>query len=323
MAVPKPMNKIVASIVREVIDRSSELKVSVHSVGGATVVDMGVRAVGSFEAGIYLSRICMGGLARVELSTLFMDDIALPTLAVSTDYPVEACMAAQFAGWRIKVGEYFANGSGPARALARKPKKLYDEIGYSEDSDEAVLLLESDKLPTEDVVKYISNETKVKPSNLYLLVVSTNSIAGAVQVSARIVETGIYKLYTLGFDIKRIVYGYGFAPIAPIHPDMLIMLGRTNDMLLYAGYTYYIVDYEDEKILKEFVEKTPSTASKDYGVSMAQKVSEIGMEFLYKVDPAIFAPAYIEVNNIRTGKIFRAGKINIEILKKSIGLAPS
>lgn len=320
MAISKPMNKLSVSIVKEIIDHSRELKISVHSIGGATVIDMGVKTEGSFDAGIYLSRVCMGGLANVVLSVFAIEDVILPSVIVSTDYPIEACMASQFAGWRIKVGEYFAMGSGPARVLAKKPKKLFDEIGYSEESDEAVLVLEADKLPTEDVVKYISNETRVQPNNLYILVAPTNSLPGAVQVSARIVETGIHKLHTIGFNIKKIIYGFGSAPIAPLHPDMLVMLGRTNDMLLYAGYTYYIVDYEDENQLKEFINKTPSTTSKDYGVSMAQKVSEIGIEFLYKVDPAIFAPAYIEVNNIRSGKVFRAGRINIEILKKSIGL---
>jgi len=314
------MNKLAVDLVMKALEKKEELRISSQTIGGATVVDMGIKVPGGFEAGVILSKICMGGLAGVSISRFHVADLVLPAVVVYTDYPIEACMASQFAGWRIKVGKYFAMGSGPARALARKPKKLYEEIGYSEEATEAVLVLETDKLPTEDVVKYVSEATGVKPSDLYIVVAPTNSLAGSVQVSARIVETGIHKLHTIGFDIKTIKYGYGVAPIAPLHPDQLVMLGRTNDMLLYGGETFYIVDYPDDEKLKEFVEKTPSITSKDYGKSLAEKVMEIGIEFLYKIDPKIFAPAIAKVNNIRTGKTYMAGKINVDILKASIAL---
>ncbi len=315
------MNKLAVNIVTKALEEAKKLRISSQKIGGATVVDMGIKVPGGFEAGIVLSKICMGGLAEVLLSRFQLVDLVLPATVVYTDHPIEACMASQFAGWRIKVGSYFAMGSGPARALARKPKKLYEEIGYSEEASEAVLVLETDKLPTEDVVKYVSDATGVKPSDLYIVVAPTNSLAGAVQVSARIVETGIHKLHTLGFDLKTIKYGYGVAPIAPLHPDPLIMLGRTNDMLLYGGETFYIVDFPDDEKLKEFVEKTPSTASKDYGKSLAEKVKEIGIEFLYKVDPGVFAPAVVKINNIRTGKTYMAGKLNASLLRISIDLS--
>jgi methenyltetrahydromethanopterin cyclohydrolase len=98
------------------------------------------------------------------------------------------------------------------------------------------------------------------------------------------------------------------------------MAGKTNDMLLYGGITYYIVDYPDDAKLKEFVMKAPSQTSKDYGKSFTEMVKQFGWDFLYKVDPSIFAPAVVTINNIRTGSTFRAGKVNYEILKKAIGL---
>jgi len=315
------INKLAVDLVMKAIEEKEKLRISSQTIGGATVVDMGIKVPGGFEAGVVLSKICMGGLAEVSISRFHVAYLVLPAVVVYTDYPIEACMASQFAGWRIKVGKYFAMGSGPARALAKKPKKLYEEIGYSEEATEAVLVLETDKLPTEDVVKYVSEATGVKPSDLYIVVAPTNSLAGSVQVSARIVETGIHKLHTIGFDIKTIKYGYGVAPIAPLHPDQLVMLGRTNDMLLYGGETFYIVDYPNDEKLKEFIEKAPSITSKDYGKSLAEKVMEVGIEFLYKIDPKIFAPAIVKINNIRTGKTYMAGKINVDILKASIALS--
>jgi methenyltetrahydromethanopterin cyclohydrolase len=315
------MNKLAVRIAKEMIDREKELKVSVFKVGKASVIDAGVKALGGFEAGVLVSKICLGGLASVTATHFAVEDLYLPAVAVSTDYPAEACMASQLAGWRVQVGDFFANGSGPARALAKKPKKLFEKLGYSETSDEAVLVLETEKLPTEAVVESISKDTGVKPENLYLVLVSPASIAGSVQVSARIVETGLFKLDALGFDLKAVKYGFGVCPVAPLKGDALTMAGITNDMLLYGGTTYYLVDYPDDAKLKELVGKAPSSASKDYGKSFTELVKQFGWDFLYKVDPAIFAPAVITVNNIKTGALFKAGKVNYEVLKKAIGVA--
>jgi methenyltetrahydromethanopterin cyclohydrolase len=316
----KPMNKLAVDIIKKGIDMSKELKINVLNIGGATVIDAGVNVFGGADAGIMVSKVCLGGLASVTLTSTFIDSIALPVVVVSSDHPIEACIASQLAGWRIKVGEFFANGSGPARVLAKKPRKLFESIGYTEDSDEAALVLEASRLPTEDVIRYIGEEAKVDPKNLYIVVVAPNSIAGSIQVSARIVETGIFKFNTIGFNIKSIVYGFGACPVAPIHPDPLIMMGRSNDMLLYGGSTYYIVNYPDDAKLKEYVEKTPSSSSKDYGKSFVELVKQFGEEILYKVDPNVFAPAMVIVNNIATGTIFKAGRLNIDVVKISIGL---
>ncbi|MCS7112175.1 MAG: methenyltetrahydromethanopterin cyclohydrolase [Ignisphaera sp.] len=315
------MNKLAVNLIKEGVDLAHELKVEILNVGGATVIDAGVKVGGSVDSGILVSKVCLGGLASVSLTPLLIEDMALPAIAVSTDYPIESCIASQLAGWRIKVGEFFANGSGPARVLAKKPRKLFESIGYTEQSDEAALVLETSRIPNEDVIKYISSETGVEPKNIYIVVVAPNSIAGTVQVSARIVETGIFKLNTIGFDIKCIKYGFGVCPIAPIHPDPLVMMGRTNDMLLYGGSTYYVVSYPDDAKLREYVNKTPSSSSRDYGKSFVELVKQFGEEILYKVDPNIFAPATVTVNNISSGRTFKAGYININVIKSSIALS--
>lgn len=317
----KPMNKLAVDLIKKSIDMADELKIEVLNIGGATVVDASIKASGSVDAGIVVSKVCLGGLASVSLTPLLIEDMVLPAIAISTDHPIESCMASQLAGWRIKVGDFFANGSGPARVLAKKPKKIFESIGYTEQSDEAAIVLETSKIPSEDVVKYIGSETGVEPKNIYIVVVAPNSIAGSVQVSARIVETGIFKLNTIGFDIKCIRYGFGVCPIAPLHPDPLIMMGRTNDMLLYGGSTYYIVSYPDDAKLEEYIKKTPSSSSKDYGKSFVDLVKQFGEEILYKVDPNVFAPAMVTVNNISSGRTFKAGYININVIKNSIALS--
>lgn len=312
------VNEKALKIVDKMISKSDELNINIiEDETGTTIIDCGVKAKGGFLAGIYASKICLGGLAEVTLTHSFYNGMTLPAVNVYTDYPVIACMASQYAGWAIKAGKYFAMGSGPARALSKKPKKLYEEIGYEDTFTETVIVLETSKLPTKEAIELIAQKCNIETRNLYILVTPTNSIAGSVQISARIVETGIHKLHELKFDIKKILNGSGIAPIAPLHPDSTIMMGRTNDMILYGGEATYLVEYENEEELKEYVCKTPSCTSKDYGKPFYEIFKSYDYDF-YKIDPALFAPAAISVTNRKTGKTYKSGFINCDVLIRSI-----
>ena len=65
---------------------------------------------------------------------------------IATDDAVRACMGAQYAGWKLAHGKYFAMGSGPMRAAAGK-EAIFDTIGFRETTEVAVGVLESSKLP--------------------------------------------------------------------------------------------------------------------------------------------------------------------------------
>jgi len=51
-------------------------------------------------------------------------------------------MASQYAGWAISVEKFFAMGSLPLRAHARVEKELFEKLGYEEERDHGVLVLE-------------------------------------------------------------------------------------------------------------------------------------------------------------------------------------
>ena len=74
--------------------------------------------------------------------------LGLPALA-STDWPVAACMASQYAGWQLSVGKFFAMGSGPMRAAAGR-EAIFDKIGQREEAQCVVGALETRKLPGDD-----------------------------------------------------------------------------------------------------------------------------------------------------------------------------
>lgn len=301
-------------MVEEMIHRWRELNLKVFELrNGTAVVDCGITTPGSLEAGKYFSEVCLGGLGEVNFSMgerLYVH--------VNADHPAISCMASQFAGWAIKVEDYFAMGSGPARALARVEEKLFRDLGYADRYGKAVIALETRKIPTEKVADFIAEKCGVKPDCLYILTAPTASLVGSVQISARVVETGVHKLHVLGFDINKMISGSGSAPVAPIARNDLEAMGKTNDCVLYGGRTMYFIDADDPEIEK-IIDKVPSCASKDYGSPFLELFEKYERDF-YKIDPMLFSPAEITVSNIRTGSVFHAGGINQQILAKSLGV---
>jgi len=315
------VNRNALRVLQRLIERQVEYNVNVKNLtSGTTFIDAGISSKGGFLAGKLITEICLGGYGKANLSFMTYGDMKLPSIFVATDYPAIATLGSQFAGWKISVGKYFAMGSGPARALALKPKELYEKIDYRDESDVAVILFETAEEPPPEAAEFIARECNVAADKLYIIATPTSSIAGSVQISGRVVETGLHKLTEVGLDPKCVLYGCGSAPIAPIHPKFAKAMGRTNDMILYGGSTTYIVDYEFDEKLKEITEKVPSSTSKDYGKPFADVFKKAGYDF-YKIDPGLFAPASIIVNNVRTGSVFKAGEVNDAIIKQSIGLA--
>jgi methenyltetrahydromethanopterin cyclohydrolase len=286
---------------------------------GATLIDAGIKAKGGLQAGKIITEICLGGLGKANIYVGQYGDMHLPSILVRTDHPAIATMGSQFADWQIKHEDFFAIGSGPARALARKDTQLYQKIDYKDKADTAVIVLETGTEPPEPVIKEIAASCQIPIKGLSLILTPTTSLAGSTQVSGRIVETGIHKLMKLGIDPRKVMTAIGTAPIAPVHPKFIVAMGRTNDAILYAGRAHYnVTGYSDEE-LKKIVKKAPSSASKCYGQPFQKIFKEASYDF-YEIDPNLFAPAMVSACNIDTGSVFEAGTTNAEIFWRSMGL---
>jgi len=313
------VNRLAWEILEELLDKRELYGVTVdETAAGTTIVDAGINSRGGYGAGRLITEICMGGCAKAELTSKRYGDLELPTILIYSDNPLIATLGSQYADWRINEEGYFAIGSGPGRALALKPKEIFDEIGYSDTYDKAVVVLETDKQPPDRILERLAKDCKVSFENLALILAPTSSIAGATQISGRIVETGIHKLRRLGLDPKTILHAFGFAPIAPVTPKSAIAMARTNDAILYGGTAYYTVEYDDEEKLEEIAKKAPSSASKAYGRPFKDIFEDANFDF-YKIDPDLFAPAVLIINNVKTGNTYMNGEINDKALKQSFG----
>ncbi len=305
------------------IENADDIGIAVSKLeNGSTVLDCGVNVSGSFKAGELYTKICLGGLAEVGISIPgdLSENFAIPSVKVKTNFPAISTLGAQKAGWSVSVGDFFALGSGPARALSLKPAETYEEIDYKDDADIAILTLEADKLPGEDVADNIASECGVKSEDVYLLVAPTSSLVGSIQIAGRVVENGTYKMLEfLNFDVKKVKHAAGIAPIAPVDPDGLKAMGKTNDAVLFGGRTYYYVESEEGDDIKALAEQLPSSSSEGYGKPFFDVFKEAEFDF-YKIDKGMFAPAEVVINDMRTGKTYRAGAVNVELLKKSFGI---
>ena len=311
------INKQAHGLVEKLIKKKEYYRVGVEKLpSGATVIDTGLEAHGGYEAGLMITRVAMGGAGTATLEYSDYGGLKLPTVVVATDHPAVALFGAQLAGWRIKPEGYTADGSGPARALANKPKAVFKKIEYKDEADVAVLLMEAEELPPDSAAYYIAERCNVEPENVYMVMTSTTSLSGMVQISGRIVETGLFRLDILGLDPKKVMYGAGYAPVMPVHTDMGKAMGRAEDALTYGGVTNYIVD-EEEDVLKELAEKGPSTNCSDYGKTSYEIYKAVDFDFT-KVDPALFAPASMTLTCAKTGASFTCGKVNTEIIKNSV-----
>src|SRR5688572_17727469 len=281
------MNERASLLADAYIQRAAELRIAVQTLStGARVVDAGVNVPGGFAAGLALADLCMGGLGHIGFTSLTIDGEAWPGVNVWTDHPAEACMASQYAGWAINPEGFFAMGSGPLRAKARVERELFGRLDYAEAATRGVLVLEGRTLPTDAVASWVAARAGLAPDALTFAVAPTASLGGGVQIVARVLETGLHKMETIGFDVTRVVSAMGTAPLPTTARSDMRAIGRTNDCILYGGQARYTVRAEDAE-LDELAKRLPASASADYGTPFYDIFKRYDNDF-YKIDPMLF-----------------------------------
>jgi methenyltetrahydromethanopterin cyclohydrolase len=312
------VNQLSAPLLLTLLENASQLRIGVtkHELG-CIVVDAGIAHAGSLEAGRLIAELCLGGLARVQFETdqRFNPSLNWPTaISVTTEQPVLACLASQYAGWALSHEGFYALGSGPARALAQR-EALFAELAYQDAATSTCLVLETDRMPPEQVIAKVLQDTQVPAANLTVILTPTTSMAGVVQIVARVLEVALHKAHTLHFPLGNIIGGSGLAVLPPVAKDFMTAMGRTNDAILFGGTVNLLVDCDDAAA-QSLASHLPSCASKDYGLTFAEVFKAANMDF-YKIDPMLFSPAQVVVTNRQTGAVFEAGRLNAALLMQS------
>lgn len=307
-----------APLVERLLADAPVLRLGIAQVGGARVVDAGIGRPGGLEAGRRIAELCLGGLGRVTLGPVGGAPGWPFGLTVHSADPVLACLGSQYAGWSLSHGSgadaFFALGSGPGRALARQ-EALFDELGYRDAADAAAFVLEVEKMPPAELVAHIAATCAIAPENLLLVLTPTQSLAGTVQVVARVLEVALHKVHTLGFPLDRIVDGIGTAPLPPPGGGFLTAMGRTNDAILYGGTVHLHVTGPDAEA-EDLARRLPSSASRDHGRPFADVFAAVKGDF-YAIDPMLFSPARVTVTVLDSGRSFHAGSLAPDLVERS------
>jgi methenyltetrahydromethanopterin cyclohydrolase len=312
------VNALSEPLAARLVSDAARLRIAVSRTPDGTVIaDAGVEAAGGIEAGVLIARLCMGGLGRVATRMSLDANPLWPSMIeVHTSTPVLACLGSQYAGWSLSATKeqtggkkFFSLGSGPARALAGK-EPLFDELGYRDRHDRGALVLEVGRLPPQVVIDKILRDCSLAPERLTLVVTPTHSVAGTVQVVARVVEVALHKVHVLGVDLHEIVEGSGSAPLPPPAPDAIQAMGRTNDAILYGGRVHLTV--RSDAVAQRLAAELPSSA-RDYGRPFADIFTSFNYDF-YQIDPALFAPAEVWVSSLESGMTYHGGRIDMALL---------
>lgn len=309
-------------LVEALVADATRLRLGVRrSDTGAAIVDGGIAAPGGIEAGRRIAEICMGGLGRVEVAAGSPFPSWPFRVGVGASDPVLACLASQYAGWSLSHGEgegaYFAMASGPGRAKAAK-EDLFGELGYLDHAARwGFFVLETDKAPPDALIDRVAEDCGIPTDALTFILTPTTSLAGAVQITARVLEVALHKVHALGFPLHQVRDGLGAAPLPPPSPDFLTAMGRTNDAILFGGEVHLFVDGPDAEA-DELARRLPSSASRDYGKPFAQIFKEAEFDF-YRIDSMLFSPARVRVTSLATGRSFTAGRLDPAQLAQSFG----
>jgi methenyltetrahydromethanopterin cyclohydrolase len=309
------LNDRAAELADRLAADAGALRVAVQTLpGGTRVIDCGSGVPGGLEAGRRFAEITMGGLGSLSFAPLVLDGRWMSALTVVTDHPALACLASQYAGWQIDREGYFAMASGPGRALIRA-EELFDDLDVDERSSAAVLCLETRDEPPAELAAHVAERAGVAQDSLTLLFAPTASLAGGVQVAARIVETALHKLHEIEFDVRRIVSGFGTCPLPPVARTDPEAIGRTNDAVLYGGQVELTVDAPDDE-LEAIITRLPASASKDHGEPFGAILERADWDF-YAIDPLLFSPAEVRLVSVGSGRSFQAGGVEPDVLERS------
>ena len=315
MSVSLSLNERAGALVDGLVADAGALGIEVHTLdSGARLVDCGAEARGGLQAGLGFAAACMGGLGRIDPLAVTVGERTWPGVGVGVDDPAAACLAAQYAGWKLEHDDFFALASGPGRALARA-EDLFEELAWEERADRAVLCLETRQHPPAEIVDKVAQRCGVSASAVTFLIAPTASVCGSVQISARVVETALHKLHELGVDPARVRNGWGCCPIAPVAAEDPAAIGRTNDAVLYGGTVHLRIEGDDDEIA-DLARRLPATDSDAFGTPFGELLAAADWNF-YDIDPMLFSPAAVTLTSTESGRAHHGGGLAPEVLERS------
>ncbi|BFK88860.1 methenyltetrahydromethanopterin cyclohydrolase [Pseudoflavonifractor gallinarum] len=309
--------RALAMVEEGILPHQEQLQVRAHTLAnGATVIDMGVEEKAGWRAGKLFTESCLGGLGRLDFTTMWIGEHLVPAATITVDRPAVAELSCHDAIYVMNYHGVRTTFSGPFRAIGGMDAYARATPYRDPCTARAVAHLQTTELPGEEMTTQLAGEIGIDPSGLYLLAARTGTLAGAVQVCARNVEQTFPTLLDRGFNTDCVVQASGSAPIFGAVADEYVAYGRVNDCLIYGQETNLWVDCTDEEIERILPDLTFDKNQDIYGVSFEELFARSGHNWAH-VPRDWDAPCKINFHNLRTGHAFSSGRLGYDTLERS------
>ncbi|MDD5265281.1 MAG: methenyltetrahydromethanopterin cyclohydrolase [Candidatus Bipolaricaulis sp.] len=243
------MNKALRGwVARRTADLVAELRadapalgiVEVRGPGGATVLDCGAAAPGSWEAGRRVAVLAHGGLMGARLGVTELCGIVLPEFVGDSWSPADSAYGLQVSLPLAEVDPGIRI-SGPIRERLTAAESWPPWAGAGT-NPWGVAVVEAAGLPGPDAVLAIADRAEMPAAELTLVVVPSASPAGVAQIAGRLNESVVFTWReSLGLAVRHVLGIIGSTPIAPVAPAGEALVTQ-DDMIHYAGCATVLVD---------------------------------------------------------------------------------
>lgn len=278
---------------------------------GARIVDCGVAARGSWEAGRRLAVLSHGGMMRATLGVRNVADRALPELTCDSWRPAMSTAGLQVS-FALSEVDAAIRISGPVRAAIdgmhlRRPTARRAAYPWG------VAIVESEQRPGAEVVNAVARRAGLRARDLTLFVAPCRSLAGVAQIAGRLNECVLFTLeHSLRLDPACVAGIVGSVPLAPCGVEAPV---SEDDMIHYAGRVAMVVDAPPSWDLAWVAENLAFRSSPAYGRLFLELLSDAGgvFERIPGLDD-LNKVAEISVVDRATGRTAAAGAIDDAVL---------
>ena len=200
--------------------------------------------------------------------------------------------------------------SGPIRLCLDGDLPAKDAIG--------IAVIETDCLPDDAVALHLAEKSGVLPQMLTLIAAPIASVVGATQIAGRVNESVIFTMKeSLDVDPHIVKHMIGRALVCPVNGGASPTENRPypDDFIHYAGAALLTVDGFPDDGLDELAHRLSFESASIYGRLFCDVLREAGGVF-EKIPNLndINKPAQITINHLSSGRVSRAGKVDVKCL---------
>ncbi len=299
-------------ILNDLNDNACAYGIEVSSMPcGAKLMDAGINAIGSYQAGALVTELCQGGLASASIRPQNLGKLLLPHIFVETYIPRCANLVLQSA--RPFEGEMI---SGPIKMFLEN-----DVPDPAECSAALTAVLQCDKFPSDEWTVSLAKAAGCEPAQLTLVAVPQGSAAGSTQIAGRMNENMLFTMEnSLGYDSSMVRHILGYCPIGPYGPapeGKHLLL--PDDYLHYASGACLTIDAPEGLDIQKLADDLAFNSLSIYGKLFYELLEQAGWDF-FKIPDVMHINKLAEVTicDIRSGKTAVAGCKDTEILTNQL-----